>query len=92
MAATQLVLDQAVRDWVFLPLTLCIVFMKLIQQYAHMMMNSVPKQPNKEANEIRRCNVKEYFVGKDTGFFHQKAQSRSMQEAMATDPSIMLSR
>ena len=31
-----LVLDKAVRDWVFIPLTACIIFMKLIQQFAHM--------------------------------------------------------
>ena len=26
----------------------------------------------------------------DTGVFHQKVQSKSMQEAMATDPSVMV--
>ena len=30
-----LVLDQQVRDWVFLPLTLAIVLMKLLTQYMH---------------------------------------------------------
>ena len=33
---------------------------------------------------------KEFFVGKDTGAFYQKTRSKSMQEAMATDPSIMV--
>lgn len=32
----RLALDPELRGWVFLPLTLCIVLMKLIQQYMHM--------------------------------------------------------
>lgn len=30
-----LVLDSEVRDWVFIPLTLFIVLMKLVMQYMH---------------------------------------------------------
>ncbi|GAX75882.1 hypothetical protein CEUSTIGMA_g3325.t1 [Chlamydomonas eustigma] len=33
---------------------------------------------------------REFFVGKDTGLFHQKTVSKSMQETMATDPSVMM--
>jgi hypothetical protein len=33
--AHMLVLDSAVRDWVFIPLTLFIVLMKLVMQYMH---------------------------------------------------------
>jgi hypothetical protein len=33
--AHPLLLDAAVRDWVFLPLTLAIVLMKLLTQYMH---------------------------------------------------------
>lgn len=33
--AHQLLLDHAVRDWVFIPLTLAIVLMKLLTQYMH---------------------------------------------------------
>ncbi|GFH31592.1 ER membrane protein complex subunit 3 [Haematococcus lacustris] len=55
-------LDTAVRDWVFIPLMLSIVLMKLLTQYAHM----------------------------EVGLFHQKPQSKSMQESMASDPSMMV--
>ena len=33
--ATDLVIDRAVRDWVFVPLTIFIILMKLIMQYVH---------------------------------------------------------
>lgn len=33
---------------------------------------------------------KEYFAADTTGVFHQKPESKSMQEAMATDPSAMV--
>ena len=36
MVSHELELDQAVRDWVFIPLTVCIVLMKLLSQYLHM--------------------------------------------------------
>ena len=36
MAQHDLELDTAVRDWVFIPLTLSILLMKLLTQYAHM--------------------------------------------------------
>ncbi len=36
MAQHDLELDAAVRDWVFIPLTLSILLMKLLTQYAHM--------------------------------------------------------
>lgn len=35
MGYHDLVLDSALRDWVFIPLTLTIVFMKLLTQYFH---------------------------------------------------------
>lgn len=35
MGASELVLDQQVRDWVFIPLTISIVLMKLVMQYLH---------------------------------------------------------
>lgn len=108
-----LVLDTAVRDWVFIPLTCCIVLMKLLQQFAHMLMHGGGAPPsNKEPKETREVQAvarsnrlraalrfipepafrmrKEYFTNKDTGLFNQKAQSKSMQEAMATDPTIMV--
>lgn len=31
-----LVLDRSLRDWVFVPLTLAIVMMNMLRQYAHM--------------------------------------------------------
>lgn len=110
--AHQLVLDPALRGWVFLPLTLCIILMKLIQQYMHMLTFNAPPPNNKEPKEIREMQMvsrsqrlrqfwriipessfkmrKEFFVAKDTGVFNQKPQSKSMQEAMATDPSVMV--
>lgn len=36
MVLHELELDSAVRDWVFIPLSLCILLMKLLTQYAHM--------------------------------------------------------
>jgi len=33
--ATDLFIDRAVRDWVFVPLTIFIILMKLIMQYVH---------------------------------------------------------
>jgi len=36
MADDALELDTAVRNWVFIPLTLCILLMKLLSQYVHM--------------------------------------------------------
>jgi hypothetical protein len=35
MGAHELVLDRDVRDWVFIPLTLFIVLVKLVTQYVH---------------------------------------------------------
>mmetsp|Transcript_12307 Transcript_12307/g.30093 ORF Transcript_12307/g.30093 Transcript_12307/m.30093 type:complete len:260 (-) Transcript_12307:434-1213(-) len=114
MAHDELELDTDVRDWVFIPLTMSIVLMKLLTQFAHMLMYSPPGSgnSNKEPHEIKEQQAvarsqrmraamrfvpeqaykmrREYFVGKDTGLFHQKVQSRSMQEAMATDPTMMV--
>jgi hypothetical protein len=42
MGYHELVLDSNVRDWVFIPLTLFIVLMKLLMQYAHQMTNATP--------------------------------------------------
>jgi hypothetical protein len=42
-----LMLDHQVRDWVFIPLTLAIVLMKLLTQYAHqvrLMLTSVARE------------------------------------------------
>lgn len=36
MAIHELALDHQVRDWVFIPLTISILLMKLLTQYAHM--------------------------------------------------------
>ncbi|KAF8061316.1 emc3 [Scenedesmus sp. PABB004] len=52
MAYHELVLDSAVRDWVFIPLTVFIVLMKLLMQYAHNMTNAAPPS-SKELPEIR---------------------------------------
>lgn len=108
----ELELDAAVRDWVFIPLTLSIVLMKLLTQYAHMLMFNPNAPSSKEPKELREQLAvtrsqrlramarvmpeagfkmrKEYFIGKDTGFFNQKPVSRSMQETMASDPSVMV--
>lgn len=108
--AHALVLDAAVRDWVFIPLTVAIVLMKLLTQYMHQLV-SAPPPNNKELKELKElqsvarsqrlrgaCRLipessykmrKEYFAG-DKGVFSQKSQSRSMQETMATDPSVMV--
>lgn len=110
--AQHLALDPELRGWVFLPLTLCIVLMKLIQQYVHMLTYNAPPPSNKEPKEIREMQLvarsqrlrqfwrfipessfkmrKEFFIAKETGAFNQKVQSKSMQEAMATDPSVMV--
>jgi hypothetical protein len=107
-----LVLDPALRIWVFLPLTACIVLMKLIQQYAHVMIHGTPAKQNKELPEIaeqqsvarsQRVRAahrfipetsynmrKQYFATEETGLFHQKVKSRTMNEAMATDPSMAI--
>ncbi|PNH09431.1 ER membrane protein complex subunit 3 [Tetrabaena socialis] len=108
--AHPLVLDAAVRDWVFIPLTLAIVLMKLITQYMHQLFNSPPPS-NKELKELKEMQAvaragrvrgygrfipetsfkmrKEYFAG-EKGIFAQKAVTRSPQETMATDPSVMV--
>eukprot|EP00877_Chromochloris_zofingiensis_P009631 jgi/Chrzof1/4921/Cz15g04170.t1 len=52
MALHDLVLDRQVRDWVFVPLTIFIVLMKLLMQYAHQM-TSITQPSNKELQEIR---------------------------------------
>lgn len=110
MGAHPLVLDQAVRDWVFIPLTIAIVLMKLLTQYMHQLFNA-PPTTNKELKEIREMQAvsrsgrlrgfarfipetsfkmrKEYFAG-EKGLFSQKAVTRSPQETMATDPSMMV--
>lgn len=115
MGQHELELDAAVRDWVFIPLTLAIVLMKLLTQYAHMLMynpGGAAPAGNKEPKEIREQQAvtrsqrlrgmgrvipesgfkmrKEYFAAKDTGFFFQKPVSRSMQETMASDPTVMV--
>mmetsp|Transcript_26727 Transcript_26727/g.72237 ORF Transcript_26727/g.72237 Transcript_26727/m.72237 type:complete len:259 (+) Transcript_26727:146-922(+) len=109
----ELELDTAVRDWVFIPLTLCILLMKLLTQYANMLMHSPSNKPStKDLKEIREQQLvirsqrlraigriisdngfkmrKEFLAAKDTGVFHQKAVSKSMQETMATDPTMMV--
>lgn len=40
--ANDLFIDRAVRDWVFVPLTIFIILMKLIMQYVHVMMTAAP--------------------------------------------------
>jgi len=52
MGFHELVLDRDVRDWVFIPLTLFIVLMKLMTQYVHQM-TSVVQPSNKDMAEIR---------------------------------------
>lgn len=51
-----LVLDSDVRDWVFVPLTLFIVLMKLIMQYMHTAMSAAPP-PDKELPEVREMQA-----------------------------------
>ncbi|KXZ45653.1 hypothetical protein GPECTOR_52g52 [Gonium pectorale] len=110
MSVHQLVLDSAVRDWVFIPLTLAIVLMKLLTQYMHQLF-SAPPPSNKELKEVREMQAvtragrlramgrfipetsykmrKDYFAG-EKGLFSQKPMTRSPQEAMATDPTVMV--
>ncbi|MEW5304724.1 MAG: hypothetical protein WDW38_009720 [Sanguina aurantia] len=107
-----LTLDQQVRDWVFIPLTAAIILMKLLQQFAHQMLNAPAAATGKEIREIREMQAvtrsqrlrgmlrwipdsafkmrREFFVGKDTGVFAAKSVSRTMQETMATDPSVAM--
>ncbi|GBF95480.1 ER membrane complex subunit 3-like [Raphidocelis subcapitata] len=54
--AHQLVLDSDVRDWVFIPLTLFIVLMKLVMQYVHQAMSAAPP-PSKELLEVREMQA-----------------------------------
>jgi hypothetical protein len=109
----ELVLDPELRVWVFIPLTLCIVFMKLIQQHAHtLMFGAGPDLSQKDTKEQREANAvarsqrlrqfwrfipetsfkmrKNYFIAEETGLFHQKIHSKSMQETMSTDPTVMV--
>ncbi|GFR50776.1 hypothetical protein Agub_g13041 [Astrephomene gubernaculifera] len=108
--AHPLLLDHAVRDWVFIPLTLAIVLMKLLTQYMHQLFNTPPPN-NKELKEVREMQAvsrsgrlrgfgrfipetsfkmrKDYFAG-EKGLFSQKSVTRSPQEAMATDPTVMV--
>jgi len=51
--SSDLALDPGIRNWVFIPLSLCILLMKLLQQYAHMLMNGVPPKNNKSPVEQR---------------------------------------
>jgi len=51
-----LVLDQAVRDWVFIPLTVCIVLMKLIMQHLHQA-RAAPRRAAPRALHGRRRRV-----------------------------------
>ncbi|CAD7697380.1 unnamed protein product [Ostreobium quekettii] len=111
MGYHDLVLDRQVLVWVLIPLTMSIMLMMLLRQYAHQLMSSEapPKTSAKEIGEAqavsRAHKLREqagwippqafrmrraYFIAKDTGVFHQKAESKSMQEAMATDPSMMV--
>jgi len=105
-------LDTAVRDWVFIPLSLCILLMKLLTQYAHMLMNVPVTASTKDLKEVREQQLvmrsqrlrtagyvlpesgfkmrKEFLVNKATGVFNQKVVSKSLQENMATDPSMMV--
>lgn len=111
MSDHDLALDKDVRNWVFIPLTLSIILMKLIMQFIHIMVHSPAQAAQKQLKEIREqqsvtrsqrirtlgglipeasCKMrKDYFIAKDTGVFNQKIVSPSMQEAMATDPSMM---
>lgn len=52
MGYHDLILDRTVRDWVLIPLTVSILLMKLIMQFAHLMM-SAPPAATKEDKEIR---------------------------------------
>lgn len=45
MGISDLYLDQAVRDWVFIPLTLSILLMKLMTQFAHQVGWRSPQLP-----------------------------------------------
>lgn len=57
MATNDLFIDRAVRDWVFVPLTIFIILMKLIMQYVHVMMTAVPAQGAnpKPLSEVREA-------------------------------------
>jgi hypothetical protein len=46
MGAHELVLDRDVRDWVFIPLTLFIVLVKLVTQYVHAVRPAPPPTPH----------------------------------------------
>jgi hypothetical protein len=111
MSEHDLALDKDVRNWVFIPLTLSIILMKLIMQFIHIMVHAPAAQSQKPLKELREQQAvmrsqrlrtlgslvpeasfkmrREYFAAKDTGVFNQKILSPSMQEAMATDPSMM---
>lgn len=52
MGYHNLVLDSSVRDWVFIPLTIFIILMKLLMQYVHQMTNATPVT-TKDLVEIR---------------------------------------
>jgi len=55
--AEALELDVAVRNWVFIPLTLCILLMKLLTQYIHMLVQ-VQAAPSKlELKEVREVQA-----------------------------------
>lgn len=111
MGYHDLVLDRQVLVWVLIPLTIAIMLMMLLRQYAHQLTSGgePPKNDLKEIHEAqavsRAHKLREqsgwipaqafkmrraYFIAKDTGVFHQKAESKSMQEAMATDPSMIV--
>lgn len=51
-----MVLDSDVRDWVFIPLTVFIILMKLVMQYMHVAMNAAPPAC-KELSEVREMQA-----------------------------------
>ena len=53
MAGADLVLDQQVRDWVVIPLTLCILLMMVLRQYAtKVSRHARPKKLTEEAPQM----------------------------------------
>jgi hypothetical protein len=59
-----LVLDSDVRDWVFVPLTLFIVLMKLVMQYMHQVRPGTalpPCSPRSANSTLPRCHPAQRF-------------------------------
>jgi hypothetical protein len=53
--ANDLFIDRAVRDWVFVPLTIFIILMKLIMQYVHVVrLSPLSKKKKKRSRRFHR--------------------------------------